>query len=322
MDMKQKIEQLVAAALKRGSLDLNSGGALPAETLKEFLKTTGGEGTPLITDINANNCMPIFIGDTYKIPNIGIAARQLQKATAETAPTAVATITSGEGEIDPVEVIFPIDIPYELFEDAVGRTLEEKGEIAANKMLDQTIGDLAIAAFMRDVQDLLINGDTGSQTTFLKTLDGLVKVIDDNGTTYDPSDAETITEHLKGLIASADPNIRGRKKELTIYMNSDDFAELAEVYEQKNTPLGDTALTADNEGNLRYHGIVCKELDHLPNQKNLLGFSKAFWLGFKRDVSIEKMRQPRKRIVEMTMTARFGCCAVYPYCVLGTRKIA
>lgn len=322
MDIRQKVDQLLKAALERGSLSLNNGGAMPAEALQEFLKTSGGEGTPLISDINTNNCMPLFSGDTYKIPNIGIAARQLQKATAETAPQSVASITSGEGEITPVEVIFPVDIPYDVLEDAVGRTLAEKGEIAANAVLDQTIGDLATSAFLRDVQDLIINGDTSSQTVFLKTLDGLIKIINANGTKYDPQVAETITEHLKGLIGAANPNIRGRKKELTIYMNSDDFAELEEVYEQKNTPLGDTALTMDNEGALKYHGVVCKEVDHLPQQRNLLGFSKAFWLGFKRDISIERMRQPRKRIIELTMTARLGCGAVFPYCVLGIRTIS
>jgi hypothetical protein len=107
------------------------------------------------------------------------------------------------------EVVFPIDLNYEQIEDAIGKADSEAGGIAANAKLDQLIGDLANAAFLRDVQDLIINGDTGSGNTFLKTMDGLVKNITNDGTVYNPGAAETITEHLRGLINAAPKNIKG-----------------------------------------------------------------------------------------------------------------
>lgn len=323
MDIQAKVERLLKAFLERStSLDLTNGGAIPAETLTEFLATSGGESLPLLDFVRANNCMPIVNGETFKIPTLGLASRQLQKATAATAPSSVVSLTASKGEIAMTEVIYPIDLEYNILEDAIGKRLSEVGEIGANEYLDKFVGDLAMKAMLTDLQDLIINGDTTSQTNFLKTFDGLVKLVAAGGSTYDPATAETITEHLAGLIQEAPANIKDNRANLTILMNSDDYAELEETYSQRNTTLGDASLTMDNTNRLKYKGILCRECSHLPAQYNFLAANNAVWVGFKRDITIERQRQARKRVLEMTLTARVGHAEIFDFCVLGIRTLA
>lgn len=318
-----RIQQLVEAALERAtSLDLTNGGKMPAESLQEFVKTSGGEAIPLIEDIRAAGHIVTTGGDTFKVPTLGLATRQLQKATAETAPNTVATLTASQGEVTMTEVMYPIDLDYNVIEDAIGKNMSEIGKIGENAYLDKVVGDLALKAFWLDLQDLMINGDTHSGTPFLTTMDGVPHEISAHGDTYAPGSAETIGEHLTGLINDAAANIQGEKSLIKIYMNTSDYNELEDLYGARNTPLGDAALTMDNAGKLRYKGVLCKELSQLADQKNLLCHEKAIWLGMKRDVSIERWRNQRKRILEITMTARIGWTQLYDFCVYSTRTLS
>jgi hypothetical protein len=98
MDIEKRIDQIIEAALTRGSLDVSTGGAMPAESLQEFLKSSGGEGVALLDNVRKNGCWQVVKGDTFKIPTIGLAPRQLQKATSGTAPESVANLTTDEGK--------------------------------------------------------------------------------------------------------------------------------------------------------------------------------------------------------------------------------
>jgi hypothetical protein len=318
-ELQTRVERILDAYFQRSSLNLATGGQVTAEAFQEFLKTTGAEGTPLLNSIRAAGGFLIRNGDPIKIPTLGLASRQLQKATKGTAPASVANFTTGEASISTTEVIYPVDLDYQDFEDAIGRMPGELGEEAANAYLDQVTGDLVMAAIARDLQDLLINGDTGSGTTFLQTFDGIIKAVTVGGTKYNPGTSQTIKEFLNGLYGTASANIKAAKSQLAIWLAPGDFADLWDLYDQRNTTLGDAALTLDQEGGLRYHGVPVYECDHLPPQKALLAKNNFCFIGFRRNWSVEKQRQPRKRILEITVTARVGHAEVLDYVILGTR---
>lgn len=317
-ELQARIDTLLDSYFKRSSITLASGGQVQAESFQEFIKTTGAEGTPLLGSIQRAGGFLIRNGDPIHIPTLGLASRQLQKATKATAPTVIPTFTTGDASIATTEVIYPVDLDYQDFEDALGKMPGEMGQEAQNAYLDQVTGDLVMAAIARDLQDLLINGDTASLTDFLKTFDGIIKLVAASGTTYTPGVAQTIKEFLNGLYAAASANLKAQKSQLAIWLATTQFADLWDLYDQRNTSLGDAALTADQEGGLRYHGVPVFECDHLPDTKALLAKNNFAYLGFRRVWSIEKQRQPRKRVVEMTVTARVGHAEVLDHVVLGT----
>lgn len=317
-ELQARIDTLLDSYFQRSSITLGDGGQVRAESFQEFIKTTGAEGVPLLNSIQRAGGFLIRSGDPIHIPTLGLAARQLQKATKATAPTVIPTFTGGDASISTTEVIYPIDLDYQDFEDAIGKMPGEMGQEAQNAYLDQVTGDLVMAAIARDLQDLLINGDTISGTTFLQTFDGILKLVAASGTTYTPGVAQTIKEFLNGLYAAAAANLKAQKSQLAIWLASTQFADLWDLYDQRNTTLGDAALTQDQEGGLRYHGVPVYECDHLPGTKALLAKNNFAYVGFRRVWSVEKQRQPRKRVVEMTVTARVGHAEVLNHVVLGT----
>ena len=321
MDIKKRIDEILLACFTRASsLNLATGGQVQAESFMEFLKTSGLEGVPLLNAVNAAGCIVVKDGDPVKIPTIGLAS--LQKAVKGAAPASVVNFTTGDAEISTTEVIYPIDLDYQDYEDAIGRQPGEIGQEAMNEYLDQVTGDLAMAAVARDLQDLLLNGDTASATAFLQTFDGAVKLVQAAGSYYNPGVAQTITEHLRGLLATASANLKAERNALAFYLGSEDFSALWDIWEARGTPLGDQALTMDQSNALKYRGVACVEVDHLPDQKAFLARSNAFWLAFRRNWSVAKQLQPRKRVVEVTITARVGHAEVLDYCVLGNRTAA
>lgn len=320
-ELQTRIDRILDAWLKRSSINLATGGQVPAEKFTEFLRTTGAEGTPLLGAIESAGGFLIRNGDPIKIPTLGLASRQLQKATKGTAPGTVVSFTTGEASISTTEVIYPVDLDYQDYEDAIGRMPTELGEAAANEYLDQVTGDLVMKAVARDLQDLLLNGDTGSVTTFLQTFDGALKLIAAGGTHYNPAVAQTIKEFMRGLYMVSSANLKAQKEDLAFWLAPTDFADLWDLYDQRNTSMGDAALTQDQKGGLRYHGIPAYECDHLPDHKALLAKKNFAYIGFRRNWTVEKQRQPRKRVVEMTLTARVGHAEVLNYVVLGTRTV-
>jgi hypothetical protein len=323
MDLDKIIEGLLKRMNSRASsMTLSDGGAMPGESFQEFLTTSGGEDTPLINDINAAGNFLVRGTDNIKIPSTGLAARQLQKAVKSTAPGSVVAFTNDTAEINTTEVIYPVDLDYADFEDAIGKTPGEAGEAAANAYLDQLVGDLVMKGIAKDLQDLLLNGDDdASPGTFLATFDGLIKQVQASGNVYQPGAAQTIAEHMTGLYRDLPANARGNKKMLTYYLAPADYDEYEDMLANKGTALGDRVITQDTQGNLFFKGIAVKEVAEQPTLTTMLAHKKAIWIGANRRWTVEKVRQPRKRIVEITVSGRIGHAEALDFLTVGTRTV-
>jgi hypothetical protein len=320
-----KIQEYIDQQLKRffaraSSIDLSGGGEVPAESLRDFITTSGKEATPLLEKIASNGCMLIQSGEPMDIPTIGIADDQLIEAEEGTEPTDIVEFTNGKAQITTVNGIYPVNIPYSVLEDAIGRNPGEIGEAAANAKFDQLIGDLAMKGVSKDLQHAVINGDTTSGNKTLKMFDGAVKLLTAGGATYTPGAAQTVTEFLTGMYGEIPENFDS-PEELTYWLAKDEFNELWEVYKARGTQLGDKALTESMNGGLLYQGIKCKRLVKLAAQKAILAHDKAFWLGMKRRMTVERQRKPRAQMIELTISLRAGHAEVLDACVLGTRTI-
>lgn len=315
--IRQQLDRFFARA---SSIDLTGGGEVPAESLKEFITTSGKEATPLLDKIASNGCVLIQSGEPMDIPTIGIADDQLILAEEGTEPTDIVEFTNGKAQISTSNCIYPVNIPYSVLEDAIGRNPGEIGEAAANAKFDQLIGDLSMKGVSKDLQHALINGDTGSGNKTLKVFDGAVKLLTAGGATYTPGAVQTVTEFMTGLYGEISENF-DQPEQLTYWLAKDEFNELWEVYKARGTVLGDKALTESKNGGLLYQGIECKRLTKLAAQKAILAHDQAFWMGFKRRMTVERQRKPRAQQVELTITLRAGHAEVLDACVLGTRTI-
>ncbi len=320
MDIEQILNRIFARAAGDPSLSWASGSTMPAEAFREFIKTTE-DVSVLLKDIERNGNLVIFGGDKSTIPLIGMASRQLQKAVAGAAPTTIPTFSTGKNEIEPTEVILPINIPYDALEDAIGKTAQETGQIAANAAVDQIIGDLSMAAVANDLEDLVINGDTASGTPFLQTFNGAIKLVKASGTKYTPGAVETVMEWLAGMFNAAPAQVR-KGGQTAFWVSTTDFSDLWDAYQSRNTGLGDAAITQDQQGSLRYRGVPVKELISMPAHVGFFGRQKAWYAGFKRVISVERLRNPRARMIEYTLTARVGHTEVLNYLVYGERTVA
>jgi hypothetical protein len=313
--IEQRLDAIMGRTAGDPSLSWSGSTTMPGEAVQDFLKVT--EDTSLLMkDASAAGSLVVFGGDNFKIPTIGLATRQLQAATANTAPTTIPSFTVGEGVLTPVEVILPVNLPYGMIEDAVGKSAAEVGKAGVNAVLDQAIGDLIMAATLNDLEDLAINGDDDT-SGFLDIMDGALKLVAATGNVYAPGTSQTILEHLSGLYMDAPARVR-RGGGNAFWVSSDILSGLWDAYAARGTTLGDASLTQDLQGNLRYRGVPVKELVSLPSTRAFFGKIKAWWFGFKREITIERMRQPRIRQIEYTLTARFAHCQILDDMTLGT----
>lgn len=320
-ELRALIEQRLDAVMGRTagdpSLSWSGSTTMPGEAVQDFLKTTE-DTSLLLKDASRAGTLVVFGGDNYKIPTIGLATRQLQLAAVNTAPTTIPTFSVGEGVLTPTEVILPVNLPYGMIEDAVGKSAAEVGKAGINALLDQTIGDLIMAATLNDIEDLSLNGDaSGTPGTFLDIMDGALKLVAATGNVYTPGTSQTVLEFMSGLFMDAPARVR-RGGGNAFWVSSDILSALWDAYAARGTTLGDSSITQDLQGNLRYRGVPVKELVALPSTRAFFGKIRAWWFGFKREITIERMRQPRIRQIEYTLTARFAHCQILDDMTLGT----
>lgn len=316
-EIRALIENILTRAAGDPSLTWAAGSTMPADVFQDFV--IGTEDVSVLTkDIAAAGNLLISGGDKVIIPELSFAQRQLRKAVFNTEPTDVPTFSSGKAEIPFEEVILPINIPYAALEDAIGKAVQENGVAAQNSKVDRIIGDMAMAAVANDVEDLLLNGDTALVgDPFLSIFDGAIKLVTASGNTYTPAAAQTVLEFMRGMYDAAPVRVRKGGQGL-FYVAPEEYGDLWDIYQTRPTGMGDSALTVV-QNVLRYRGLPVKEVSTMPDATAFFGKQKAWFLGFKREITVERERKPRARRIEFTMTARLGHAEILNDMIIGTR---
>lgn len=318
-EIRALVDSILTRAAGDPSLTWAGGTTMPADVIPEFVIETE-DISVLPKDIAAQGNILISDGEKVTVPTLKFSERQLRKGVAGTEPTDIPTFTSGKAEIPFETVILPINIEYAALEDAVGKAMQEVGVIAQNAKLDAALGDMVMAQFANDLEDLVLNGDTADvsgDADFLNIFNGAIKLTKASGTKYEPGVAQTIQEFMRGLYDAAPARVR-KGKGCCFYVASQEYGDLWDVYEARNTPLGDASLTVV-QGVLHKRGIPVKEVTTLPAGTAFFGKMKAWFLGFKRQVTIERERKPRLQRIEYTLTARVGHTEVLDDIVIGVR---
>ena len=287
--------------------------------ISSSLFSTGGKLNPEQADVFIDYIIAMQVGLSRCVTRrmnspqgntdeIRVANRKLRKATEATAPGLADAVTTKRRTMTTVENIWAEDITLTFLEDNVERR-DAEAHIA--RLLANNFGN--------DLNDLAWNGDedidsAGAQP-FLTINDGWITLmiadsdvndVDLTDTVYGPADSTTTAAKVLHYTWQAMPiQFKGRTDHL--YWVPVPFAEAyAEEVSRRISAFGDAVLV-NGFPNLRYFGTqIVPEPHLLGNQADRIVLTPAANLfhGIQRNITVDSMWQPRKRVVEYTITAR------------------
>lgn len=220
--------------------------------------------------------------------------RKLVAATEGTAPSVADGFSTGRRSLSTVETIWAEDLTYSFIEDNI-----ERGNIESH------IARNLATAFGNDHNDLFWNGDEDDSGDFLSINDGIIDIAEADGsvTDYDATSVTAWTTVFNGMLKLLDFKYQALPDHAFfipfkgIYNYADELADRA-------TSLGDAVLV-NGRSALTYFGIPVVGEPHLDAGTSgvLTPLRNLVW-GVQRGITFEQERNPRKRAMEYTISAR------------------
>ncbi len=274
---------LVKADLALNDLTVG-GGVLSEQPAKQFLRLL----------VQQSEAMKLFTvrpmkGPRERIPRIGITNRVLRPATEKTPlddPAHRATVDNSFVELDAQKFIGEVQIPNEVLEDSI-----EQGR------LQQTIMALTSEAVARDIEEMVIVGDTGLGAPAhpnLAAIDGVLKQAVSH-----PVDAAggRISFDLLSAMMRQMPKPYRRLKGQMLYMTSDNAEDdYRKLLQNRETAEGDNRV--EGESVVKYHGREVRPISLWPEEQGGGSDETSILLTFPKNVVVGIWRQVRMRLDE------------------------
>ena len=191
-----------------------------------------------------------------------------------------------------------VRVSDEVLEDSI-----ERGE------LRQTIMEMMAEAISRDMEDVVINGDTASVDPFLATLDGVLKQATSN--VVDAAGGPLTKDILRDMLKSL-PSEHLRDKKAMRFLTSVD-ADLAyrNTLAERSTAAGDRFLEEDSP--VLYSGVPVQPVPLFPENLGaggdqtavLLCNPKNLHVGIWRQIRLESARDISEGTLKLVATLRF-----------------
>lgn len=238
-----------------------------------------------------------------KISNIRFANRVLRAGTEATALSAADRTKPNFRGVEHDAKLFKaeINISTEVLEDNI------EGDALRNTIM--TILGEAIA---RDMDEVIINGDTASADTFLAQFDGILKLATSN--TVDAADTVLTKPHLKNLLKVMPSEFLRNKGALRYLTSTDAETDYRDSLADRLTVTGDKALAAmgENTAPVGYSGIPVLDVPMFPEDIGtgshctsvLLTDPKNIDVGIWRDIKIETDKDIRAGELIIVATLR------------------
>lgn len=265
------------------------GGKLPPQAANAFIDFVISQQATLSLITTLRMLSPQGYTDELRV-----SSRKMRAATEGTTQAVANAVTTKRRTLTTVETIWPEDITLTLLEDAIER-MGTEGHIAR----------LIATGFGNDLNDLAWNGDDGSSNSFLSINDGFIVLAQAD------SDVNDIAAYDSG--ATAKDVLHAISKELpTKFMGRIDLAffvpvvfamNYADEISDRATGLGDAVLINGLPA-LRYFGRRVIAETHLTGDEIMLTPAANLHFGVQRSITVDSMWQPRKRLIEYTITAR------------------
>lgn len=189
------------------------------------------------------------------------------------------------------EIIAEIRIPYEVLEDNI-----ERGDVV-NTLL-QLIAERAAL----DLEELLINGDTGSGDSYLALHDGVLKRITTNTVNANgqPVTVGVFNQAKKALPTKYRRNLGILRFVFSMDTESDYRVQVA----SRSTGLGDSTLVGNDP--LKVLGVPLLGAALMPISSGIFLNPQNVIFGVQRNLRIEQDRDIRAREVVIVLTARIA----------------
>lgn len=164
------------------------------------------------------------------------------------------------------------------------------------------IADMVAKVFAKDLQYLIINGDTAEtgttdQLTVRKILDGIVKQLSAASTLPWASTDTTVLKKLAKLVAGAPDDLLANP-ETKIYIAPSDYTSLWDDVMTNNKTL------AVRENKIWYRGIELVEQTQIPANRFIIGDMSNVLVPLMREVYLETQRYPEARGWKCVLTTR------------------
>jgi HK97 family phage major capsid protein len=295
--MKMSIDQILEKAFATG--DLATGGLLNPDQAAKFVQ--GIFDSAVITKECRREPMT---ANKKQIDKITYGTKVLQKPEAVgTAHTTTTKPTTSKVELSAEEVIVALDLGYDALEDSI----EGKG-------IMDTIMALTQSKMGPEMDELVLFGDKdGATGTALDCINGIFKKV--SAHTLDASSATLSDTVLFNTLKQLPGKYLDNDSQYRYYVSHLARLDYVKALADKNVNDAFTRYVLEaNEPS--YQGIPVRKVGAI-NTENIGGGTPAVLgskgllinpanivLGIHRDIQFEMMRQPRKRIVEVTITMR------------------
>lgn len=231
-----------------------------------------------------------------RLDELLVGTRKLRLAVEATAPSLTDAVTFAKRDLSSKEVIWAEDISLSFLEDNIERDDAE-----------DTISRALAVGFGNDSNDLFWNGDEDNSDDFLGINDGIIDIAkaDGNVVDYDATSDTTVQAILAGSLRAL-PVDYANYADLAYFTPYKTALSYADEIADRKTVMGDGALV-NGVPMLRYFGIPVIGESHLNTSsadEGVLTLLRNLVWGVQRGITLESQWQPRKRAVEITISAR------------------
>ena len=290
--MALTIEQMVDAVVKRITITELGNTALHPEKAAQLIRELEFS-TPML---GATRRMDMR-SDIRDIDRVGFAARLMNAPPAEGEPI----ITDTEPVFTQNQLVVAKAVGVvELGDEALEDNIEREG-------FEDTLIALIGGQAGVDLEELYINGDTGSGDPYLALIDGWnvlagTQLTGVASVDFDPTDVEAMFEAM--LVDMITNNVvflrlRAQMKFWTSWSAENEYRE---VLRARGTDLGDSAQTQNRP--LAYKGIPVMPVFNMPSTDTLLAHDDNLVYGIRRDIRLEPDRLPRSGRTDFVVTFR------------------
>ena len=215
--------------------------------------------------------------------------------------------TTEQVQLNSQEYIAEVRIPYDVIEDniergGIGAHTDVSGTPAGGGLVD-TFMTLIAERVMIDLEELSLNGDTGSGDPFLATLDGFLIQAASNVVSFGaaPIDKSLFREGLQAMPDQYQRNLTAKRH----YLATDQEIAYRDSIGNRETTLGDAQIqgTAPVFG----MGVPVEKVTRMPSAEGLFTDPQNLIWGIQRRVHMEtdKIIQERCFVIVVTIRCDF-----------------
>jgi len=300
-------------AVKKGDIAvsdlISDGGYLQREEENRFMRKVYAT-TPFLTAIRRVE----MNSPVRRINKIGITGNFLNVAPASgTALDASkrSKVFTEYVDLTTTELIGSMYIPYDVIEDNLER----------GRLEDTIMDDILPSKIGRDMEKVILQGDTGSSDNLLVAFNGVLKQLE-TGSNLQAFTALTgyIDDDPWGDILEALPyEYREREDALQYFVHQSVSDAYMRYRKNRATTLGDRTLLQDHMDTLTYRGIPIQKTYRMPTTKALFTMPQNIILGVQRGIQFETARDIEARVIIIVVTMRIGVAIEEKAaCVLAT----